>query len=123
MIEKTLLTITEKTLLTLIRFYGGQNKSKKLMWSDISSHPDFKEDLIEKYKDNVNWDLIFRRENISKEFKEKYRDFNRLDNRYSMKCYWCGNKNKNIYYKKDKKPIIDLKTERYSCWYCPNCLR
>jgi len=113
----------EKIILDIVRISKIHNRNEKLAWSEISSYPDFPEDLIEKYKDKVNWDFIFRRKDISKEFKEKHRDLNTLDNRYSMVCYWCDGRNKTLYYRKNRMSIIDIKFERYSCWYCPKCLR
>jgi len=81
------------------------------------------EDFMEKYKYKLNWYDIFLFHNLNDCLKEKYKDFNTLDNRDFCRCYWCGVETKLANYKRGGKPIRRTKGIAYDLYYCPNCLR
>jgi len=115
------MSLTEKGALKFIRMWNEKGMDG---WSLISRTHFLTENFIIKYISKLNIDEIFIYQILSKEFKEKYKNFVSSDNRDNVYCFWCGTRNI-IYYYKDKKGIKDRskKMKRYCCYYCPKCLR
>jgi len=112
---------SEQYLLNFINAYYN----KKLGWEEASRQVVLSEELIEKYKDKVDWNNIFINQSLSKEFKDKYLHLTTLDNRYFKYCFICEGINIQTYYRKDEKRVRDCKN-RWSYkefFYCSKCLR
>jgi len=111
----------EKYLLNFVsNSYNG-----KIGWEEASRQLVLSVELIEKYKDKLDWDNIFIYQKLSKEFKDKYLYLTTLDNRFHRYCFICEGINIQTYYRKDEKIVRDCKN-RWSYrefFYCPRCLR
>lgn len=112
--------LTEKEALIEIE---GFNKEGKNGWNIITKYFYLDEQFIERYKNRLNWYDIFMFHNLNDLLKEKYKEFNTLDNRDFSSCYWCGVQNKIAYYRKNGKLIKCIDGVVYDFYYCPKCLR
>jgi len=111
--------LTEKQSLDYIE---ALNKKGKDGWREVIYYS-LTEKFIEKYIDKLDIDLIFNCQDLSYEFKEKYKNYITIDNRDSGICFWCGIETKIHYYRKNRDMIFGKKLHRFCCRYCPVCLR